>query len=232
MTWSKNITAMAAVLVLGTVPALAAGLLDLPPGAVAVTHGTWNQGAYSTIDVTLSLVPTGPPPGYHVANGTYSGWCLEDNYQDDAPPGSMLTLLDSTETDPLSCDPGGLAGIPWDWVNYLLNHPQGTLGNIPSTIEDVQAALWIVAGTHQPINPTFPTTQAVTDLVNDTTTNGTGFTPSGDEVVAVILCADGLGPSGYQDTIIEVSLMIQDPVDIFADGFEDGNTDNWSSTTP
>ena len=222
----KYLILTAAVLMLGATTNFATGLLDLPPGPVVIDHGSWNQGLYSTIDVTLSSVPA----GYHVTNGTYAGWCVEDNHQSDSPSGSMLTLLDSTDAEPLVCGPGGFPGVPWDQVNYLLNHQQGTLGNIPATIEDVQAAMWIVAGTDDPGNETFPVTPEVSDLVTDVLNNGPGFIPELDDIVVVILCADGLGPGGYQDTIIEVPFTDVSP--IFADGFESGNTSAWTITVP
>ena len=57
-----------------------------------------------------------------------------------------------------------------------------------------------------------------------------GFTPGCDDVVAVILCADGLGSDGFQDTFIEVPLPYEDP--IFGDGFESGDTSKWTKTVP
>jgi hypothetical protein len=191
---------------LGISVAFAAGILHLPPIPVAVEHGTWNHGSDSTIDITLSGVPSAPTPGYHVTNGTYSGWCLEDNHQDDVPSGSLVTLLDSTDENPLFCEPGDFPGVPWDEINFLLNHQQGSMGDIQATIEDIQAAMWIVAGTNDPVSPIFPETPEVTALVLDAQTYGPGFIPCTGEVVAVILCSDGLGPDPYQDTIIEVPL--------------------------
>jgi hypothetical protein len=176
----------------------------------------------------LKSVPEGTAPGYHVWDGTFAGWCLEDNFQDDSPPGSLLDPLDSTDSDPLSCSPGDYSGIPWDKINYLLNHPQGLTGGIPTTIEDVQVAMWMVAGTYW--HGSFEVTAAVNDLVTDVHANGGGFTPSGDDLVAVILCADGLGSDPYQDTIIEVTLS--KTTQVFADGFEGGNTGGWSSVSP
>lgn len=217
-----------AILIMGTTQVIAGGLLNLPPGTVTVTHGPWNAGATSTIDIKLKSVPEGAPPGYHVWDKTFAGWCLEDNFQPDSPPGSLLTPLDSTDSDPLSCSPGDYAGIPWDQVNYLLNHRQGTAGDIPATIEDVQVALWMVAGTYW--HGTFTVTPEVSDLVTDVQLNGPGFTPSGDDIVAVILCADGLGPDPYQDTIVEV--ILSKTTHVFADGFEGGNTGRWSSVSP
>ena len=79
--------AIAAVLMLGVTTTFAMGTLYLPPDPVAAVHGPWNHGSNSTINITLSSVP----PGYSVTNGTYAGWCLEDNHQPDSPPGSMLT---------------------------------------------------------------------------------------------------------------------------------------------
>jgi hypothetical protein len=114
--------------------------------------------------------------------------------------------LDSTDENPLDCDPGDFPGVPWDQINFLLNHQQGAAGDIPATIEDIQAAMWIIAGTHDPNSPTFPETPEVSALVIDSQLYGPGFMPSAGDVVAVILCADGLGPDPYQDTIIEVPL--------------------------
>ncbi len=126
--------------------ALAAGLLNLPAGPVTVDHGPWNQGVLGgTIDITLS----GIPGGYDVANGTYLGWCAEDNFQDDFD--GVVTLYDSTGSLP-----AGLAG-PWDKINYLLNHKNGSK-------EEIQAAIWLLTGGN---SYTFPVTPAVTAMFDD-----------------------------------------------------------------
>jgi hypothetical protein len=128
-------------------------------------------------------------------DGAYAGWCLEDNHRPNAPAGTLVTLYDSTD-DPGTwlCD---YAGVPWDKVNYLLNNQAGT-------VAEVQAALWHIAGTQDDTNPTFPLTAAASAMVADANANGAGFVPGSDDVVAVVLCGDGLGAGGYQDTIIEV----------------------------
>lgn len=169
---------------------IVAGILSLPAVQVLATHGTWNAGLHSTIDITLS----GVPPGYDVTDGTYTGWCLEDNAQDNLPADTLVWLYDSTDDPAL---PDGYPAVPWDQVNYLLNHKQGTN-------QEVQAALWIIAGTNNASTPTFPTTANVLAMVADAQANGNGFVPGPFQVVAVILYGDGLGPYGYQDTIIEV----------------------------
>jgi hypothetical protein len=191
---------------LGLATAFAMGILYLPTDPVVADHGPWNQGSDSTINITLSMIPNVLPP-FNVMDGTYAGWCIEDNHRPDIPDGSWVTLLDSTDDGPLECDPGDFPEVPWDQINYLLNHQQGAMGDIPATIEDIQAAMWIIAGTDDPIHPTFPETPEVTALVSDSQLYGPGFMPMGGDVVAAILCSDGLGPDGWQDTIIEVPLF-------------------------
>ncbi len=165
--------------------AFAAGLLNLPAASVTVSHGPWNQGVLGgTIDITLS----GVGAGYDVGNGAYVGWCIEDNFQDDFD-GSVI-LYDST--GPL---PANLAG-PWDKVNYLLNHKNGTK-------EEVQAAIWMLTGGN---SFTFPVTPAAQAMYNDAVANGSGFVPGPGQIVAVLIYADGFGSHGYQDTMIEVTV--------------------------
>ena len=183
-----------AVIVLGVGVAFAAGLLNLPMIPVYVTHSAWLGGTYSTLDITLS----GVPDGYDVRNRTYIGWCIEDNWADDPEDDSLLMLMDSTDpssfVDP--CD--NYADIPWDRVNYLLNHKAGSTWN-------VQKALWVVAKTDY--KPRFLGAQVIA-MIADTAANGEFFVPGPGEIVAVALCADGLSGdvnlSDIQDTIIEV----------------------------
>jgi hypothetical protein len=186
--------------------ALSMGILYLPPGQVTVAHGPWNQGSNSTINITLSSVPY----GYDVTNRTYAGWCIEANDEPDVPDGTAVTLLDSTDTEPLDCDPGDFPDVPWDEINYLLNHKLGAMGDIQASVEDIQSALWIVAGTDDLGTPVFPETPEATALVADSRLYGPGYTPGDGNVVAVIICSDGLGPDGWQDTIIEVPVVERD----------------------
>jgi len=214
----KYASAAVAVLAAAGLVAFAAGILNLPPGTVAAAHGPWNQAALGgTIDITLSLVPA----GYDVANGPYTGWCTEDNHQDDAPDGTLFTLYDTTD-NPLNL-PATYQSIPWDKVNYLLNHRAGT-------VEEVQAALWIVAGTDDPSSPTFPLTAAVQAMVNDANLNGAGFVPAFGQVAAVVLYGDGIGPGGFQDTIIEVPLTPPPGGEGCTPGYWKNHHDSWPPT--
>ena len=186
-----------AALAVGAGVAFAMGLLILPADPVTVSQVWYGQaGVNSTMDITLADVG----PGYDVSNGTYFGWCLEDNFLNDPPPGSQLRLLDSTD-DPANFPPPceNFANIPWDRVNYLLNI------ELPgATAWDVQLALWEVAGTSSG-QPLSPLAQQLRDLAN---AHGDGFVPEFGDVVAVAVCADGIDvgtPYGqYQDTLFEV----------------------------
>jgi hypothetical protein len=187
-------TALASTLVFGVSLAFAAGLLNLPPDYVTANHGPWKGGIYSTLDITLSDVPD----GYDVTNGTYIGWCIEDNWADDPGPDYPVRLMDST--DPSSFGPpcSNYNDIPWDRVNYLLNHKQGSKW-------DVQLALWAVAQTDYVGRTLTPAAQVMFD---EAVANGDFFIPAPGQIVAVALCADGLSgkidPRAIQDTIIEV----------------------------
>ena len=192
--------AAAVFLAAGVGVAFAMGLLNLPGDPVTVTHGPWMGGTLGgSNDIELSDVPD----GYDVTNGWYIGWCIEANFQGDAPPLTQHLLVDSTdepEDFPSPCE--NYDTIPWNYVNYVLNHRDGS-------VWDVQLALWQVAGTNHPVH-TFPMTQAAQDMVDDALANGQYFVPGPGDIVAVAICSDGIqfptvgDPPALQDTIIEV----------------------------
>jgi hypothetical protein len=196
----KYVAATAAILALGVSIAYAAGLLNLPLYYVYATHANWPQGAYTTLDVTLN----GVGEGYDVSDRTYNGWCLEDNKAPDPGPHFPVILMDTT--DPSSfvspCNDQIYLDIPWDKVNYLLNHRQGDYW-------DLQLALWVVAGTDYVVPPR-TLTVAAQAMIDDANDNGEGFFPQPSQIMAVALCADGLSgevnTSDLQDTFIEVTV--------------------------
>jgi hypothetical protein len=176
----------------------AGGVLSLPSTQVASTVSY--PGATSYFATTLSNVPA----GYDVSNGTYPGWCFEDNYKPNLPAGTLVNLLDST------ISPAAYS-LPWDKINFLLNHKAGG-------VYDVQLAIWMLTGTLQPASGTSAAAQA---MYADANANGTGFVPGPGQIGAVILEGDGLG-GNYQDTFIEVT--VPEPVCTDTDG--DGVCDN------
>jgi hypothetical protein len=175
-------------LILAVGVAYAMGLLNLPDYPVSAQQDWLAGGTGGTVDVTLSGVGT----GFDVSNSTYPGWCIEDNGAANFPPGTLVTLFDSTGDS--SSWPVSYQTVPWDQVNYLLNHQSGTP-------EEVQAALWLLAWGS---SDTFPVTPAAQAMYDAAVANGTGFDPVSGQTVAVMLYGDGIDLTGFQDAIMEV----------------------------
>ena len=109
-----------------------------------------------------------------------------------------MELYDSTGSLP-----SVYLGKPWDKVNYLLNHKQGSR-------YDVQKALWKILGadgTSLVVDPKI-NLSVVNAMVADANANGAGFVPGPGEFVAVLIFNDGFVGRGEanQDTLIEVQV--------------------------
>lgn len=218
--WITGTGALATVGSLGASAALVLGLLNLPGFQVGVGWQWLGAGGVnSTAIVTLS----GVGGGFDVTDGDYDGWCAEDNGK---APGDMATLYDSTDA-PANL-PAGISGVPWDKVNYLLNHKNGT-------VPEIQAALWVL--TYGVANG-FPVTPAAQAMIDDANANGGGFTPGSGETAAVILYFDGIQPDpndSLQEVIIEVDVPPQVSGEGCTPGFwkNDGGKfgfNNWAPT--
>ena len=181
----------------------AAGSLNLPASPVGVTHGTFENGANSIIDVTLN----GVGAGYDVSNGTYPGWCVQDHIV-----GFMDSAILYSTDDPNM--PADAAGLPWDKINYILNHKQGNS-------HDIQTAIWLVLG--EP-NPDWGISLAANAMFQAANANGSGFVPAPGQIMAVLLYSDGFGTDNKysdQELIIEVTKP-----SVCSDGDGDGICDN------
>lgn len=188
--WITGLAAVAAFASVGAAAALLIGLLNLPGYQVGTAH-VWRGlgGPDSTFLTTLS----GVGAGFDVQDGDYNGWCVEDN---GVPPTDLGTLYDST--DSTANLPLLLQQVPWDKVNYVLNH-KGL-----ATVEDIQIALWMLAYGASSV-PVTPGAQALLDAAN---ANGAGYVPGPGGVVAVIIYSDGIqaiGNTSIQESIIEVT---------------------------
>jgi len=158
--------------------------INLPSGEVSLTIQWPSSECYYY--VWLSDVPS----GYHVSNGRYLGWCV-DEYHVIVPGETYRAKMYSTY-DPDNPHPDE----DWDMVNYILNHKQ-------EPWEDVQDAIWFfVDGGRWPSNP------AGQAMVNDALANGEGFVPGPGQTLAVILYIDGY----TQIPIIEVTVPVQNVV--------------------
>lgn len=165
--------------------AVGASALNLPNTPVGATYA--HPGTTSFFDIVLF----GTGAGFDVTDGfAYTGWCIEDNLNANTSPVRLYSSYDPAL-------PGNLGSVPWDRLNYILNHKQGTA-------EDVQAALWsLTLGSFS-----YPVTPAAVAMLNDAAVNGIGFVPGPGQIIAVILYTgdDGIRWVGFQDTIIELRL--------------------------
>lgn len=184
--------------------------LILPGYGISAVHTL--PGADSYFDIELRGIGS----GFDIADQTYDGWCLENDQPntdiaatvrpyssiDPSLPLDMRTYQDASIPKVAS----GLVQIgdpvPWDKVNYLLNHKQWHFN-------DVEAAIHVLVW-GESIEP--PLTDRGRAMVAEAEANGAGFVPQPGQVMAVVLYADGIGTAGslgdtvrqYQDTIIEV----------------------------
>ena len=146
-------------------------------------RGTWQGNPASNVGT-----------GYDVSDGVYPGWCIQD---------FVVGLLNNDPVmlystyDPNM--PADVQSLPWNEINYVLNHKQGG-------ISDVQIAIWFLVGDPVPssLGPVTPAAQAMIDAANANPT----YEPGTGDIVAVIVYSDGMGtdPNTKQETIIEVKL--------------------------
>jgi hypothetical protein len=177
--------------------------LNLPSEEVTAVH-KWMSGSASEYDLELE----GLEEGYDIADGIYQGWCLEDNYQDNSRKVRLYSSYDPEMPDDIKYyrDPTIPKGsldqlVPWDKLNYMLNHKQGS-------IKDVGAAIFLLVWGESKHFPASPAAQA---MYSDAETNGIEFIPKPGDIMAIILYKDGLGDDilpddrnrRYQDTFIE-----------------------------
>ena len=169
---------------------------SLPTGVTAnINTGAWLQGVVSIQDTTI----TGAGPG--VPNGIYPAWCIQDYVPTDLH--NQQARLYSTIGGDLPAD---VAGLPWNKINYILNHKIG----VPNTLQffkDVQTAIYVVLGQTSEFAIT-PNAHAMIDAANA----NPNFVPGTDDIVAVIIYSDGMLPVNYknrnqiQESICEMRL--------------------------
>lgn len=178
-------------LLLTTITASAAPNVKLPTTPVQATY-TWDQNGLQFTSVVLNGVGS----GFDVKDNTpYIGWCVERLSGPD-PMGKTFSVNLYSSYDPnlpVNLTKWGTRTIPWDQINYALNHRQGV------STSEVAGTIWdLVEGTFSSI-----------PLEQDALANGTGFVPGNGQVVAVIMTnGSGINSVGdiWQENIIEVTL--------------------------
>jgi len=177
--------------------------LSLPTHPVKAVH-VWMSGKTSEYDLKLS----GIGDGYDLEDGSYPGWCVEDNLQGNSDTVVLYSSYDRRMPDDIKyyrdpSAPPGMTGlpVPWDRLNYLLNHKQGS-------IRDIGAGIFLLMWGE---TASFPASLNARTMARKAAANGDGFVPQSGQVMAIILYQDGIGdgkdpedrPRRFQDTFIE-----------------------------
>jgi hypothetical protein len=176
-------------------------LSSLDTGVTAtVNYGVWLEGAQSTLDISLSNIPADAG----LSNGIYTGWCIQPWITGELhnKPAKLYTSLSNTL-------PSDLSGLPWNEINYVLNHK--IRGGQKSDLEfhkDVQTAILLLLGVTNPEFGISPEAQ----LMFDNAVTHSEYVPGNGDIVAVIVYSDGMSEKRsdrIQETIIEVRLIPQ-----------------------
>jgi hypothetical protein len=122
----------------------------------------------------VQIVLGGVGPGFDVQDGVgYAGWCEDDAVS--ANPGQQYCDIPTFLRNSTGALPPHLAVVPWDKINYILNH-KGS-----ATAAEIQDAIWFFT------NGTACPSGGCSTLVDDANANGSGFVPAPGQIVAIIL---------------------------------------------
>ena len=193
-----------------TAPPLVLPDPDQNPNPITATYSEYDLDAPAS-PALFGITLGGFSGNYSVNTNTeYLGWCLE--YGIPTPTTNAVRLYSTyatnlpanaqTYTDPLTpivanSQASLNSPIPWDQLNYLLNHKQGTA-------KEVQTAIWLLIWGEAP----FEVTDAVTNMLNDARAS-VNFVPAPGQIIAVLLYIDGIGhdpETELQETIIELTV--------------------------
>jgi hypothetical protein len=180
----KLCTALAILISILSIQQLTAAL-NLP-GTTITVHVTGGDDSF--FDFALSGVPS----GFDVGNGTYRAWChnLFNTNDPTINGGTHQGMLVSSLSASL---PAPYSSMPWDKINYIINHKKGTA-------TDIQYAIWHFTdgfGPDPAVNP------ISVELIAKADANGTGFVPGAGDVTAVLVLWTG-ADANVQGSFIEV----------------------------
>jgi hypothetical protein len=158
--------------------------INLPSGEVTV------KVDYPSSECYYYVILNNIPEGYHVSNGQFLGWCVDEhNYISNGKTYSATLYSSYASNNPHPDD-------DWDKVNYILNHKQGSWN-------DVQAAIWYFID-----GGIMPSSDDGKAMVSNANAFGEGFVPAPGEKMAVVVWIN----SNTQVPIIEVCVPIQNTV--------------------
>jgi len=156
------------------------------PGTTISIHVTGGDDSF--FDFALSGVPS----GYDVGNRTYHAWCHNlFNTNDPTINGGMHQGMLASSLSPSL--PAPYASMPWDKINYIINHKKGSA-------TDIQYAIWHFTDGFGPdpnVNP------VAVQLIDDANAHGGGFVPGAKDLTAVLVIWTGASEN-TQGSFIEV----------------------------
>jgi hypothetical protein len=178
---------------------------NLPTTEVIINQAPPAPWSYPFATTIVSGVPVAIPP-YDVSNGgVYTGWCIDLGHNVVRGVNYPVVLYSSLGVGL----PAPFGSFPWDMINYVLNHKQGTGVDISQAIwffvdgvDWADTAAKLAADGYPIANGPVPSTLAAA-MVTDALANGVGFVPGPGEVVAVICAPTN---EAIQDTIIELTI--------------------------
>jgi len=167
-----------------------------------VRYSDWLKGTNSTLNISISNLPADAG----LANGTYSGWCVQAGITG-LLYDKQAKLYDSMNTSL----PSDLSGLPWHEINYVLNHKiHGTGKTELEFHKDVQTAIWLLMGDTNLEFGISPEAQ----LMVDNARAHPDYIPGNGDLRAIIVYSDGITgqkTDKVQEVIIEVEVHLPTP---------------------
>jgi len=190
----RIVVALLAFMMLSGVTMTALGAVwtpSLPSGTVtlAITNTTpW------TFPWMVAL--SGVGAGFDVADGTYTGWCVDTEHGIDRTQTYLVNLYSSYD----AALPAEIAGVDWNRINYVLNNKDA------GTADDIQAVLWyIVSGDwYTDAAWGYSHTATADAILADAMANGAGYEPEEGDILAVICLPVGSEEERAQMIVIEI----------------------------
>jgi len=158
--------------------------INLPPNTITV------EIEYPSTECYYYVKLSNVPEGYHISNGQFLGWCVDEHHYINNGKTYAATLYSSYDINNPHPDED------WTKVNYILNNKKGSW-------QDVQAAIWyFVDGGIWPSDPD------AQEMIKNANKNGENFVPAPGEKLAVIVYIN----ENTQIPIIEVIVPLNNVV--------------------
>ena len=164
-------------------------LKDLNSGLPATVTYLTSQQQMGLFDVEISSPKE--------IKGVYAGWCIQAEITGELASDKAILYLSTS-----SSLPADVADLPWNEINYVLNHKLRGAGRSDTEfINDVQGAISLLLGS---TNIGEQDNKFSRQMVKEAKQHP-NYIPGPGEIVAVVVYSDGMGqdPNSKQEGIIE-----------------------------